>query len=192
MPILTQPHLRPLRYLRENNHASVLNLSAQRKPIYLSQISLMIADIYQRESPQRIQTIFNSHPRARAHRVFQKYQCRSVYILIISLLRFKFSLIKCHHSVVCCNLFLVCKIDENILNNRSSRLFIFCLISFFVLYKTFIFDSSILFYRYFLSKIRFHDVTFALLRGNVSVPTIQRLRFYDIKFPFLYRNGNAN
>ena len=59
-------YLRPLRYLRENNHASVLNLSAQRKPIYLSQISLMIADIYQRESPQRIQTIFNSHPRARA------------------------------------------------------------------------------------------------------------------------------
>ena len=74
----------------------------------------------------------------------------------------------------------------------SSRLIIFCLISFFVLYKTLILDSSILFYRYFLSKIRFYDIKFALLRGNVSVATTRSLRFYDVKFAFLYRNENAN
>ena len=41
---LLHSSLRPLRNLRENIHIRVLNLSAQRTPICLSQISLIIAD----------------------------------------------------------------------------------------------------------------------------------------------------
>ena len=40
--------------------------------------------------------------------------------------------------------------------------------------------------------MRFYDVKFALLRGNVSIPTTQSFHFYDVKFSFLYRNGNPN
>ena len=46
-------------------------------------------------------TILSSH--AHAHRVFQKYQCLSVYSLIISMLHLQSELVKCHHSVVCSN-----------------------------------------------------------------------------------------
>ena len=44
--------LRDLRYLRENIHIGVFNLSAQRTPICLSQISLIIADETQNNKPQ--------------------------------------------------------------------------------------------------------------------------------------------
>ena len=40
---------------------------------------------------------------ARTHRLFQKYQCRSVYVLTIRMLHPLFSLFNCHHCVVCRN-----------------------------------------------------------------------------------------
>ena len=41
------------------------------------------------------------------------------------------------------------------------------------------------------SEIRFYDQTFALLRHKVSVSTIKRFHFNDVKFPFLYRKVYA-
>jgi hypothetical protein len=38
-------------------------------------------------------------------------------------------------------------------------------------------------------ELRFYDETFLFLRYKVFVSKIKRLRFYDIKFPFLYRNA---
>ena len=104
------------------------------------------------------------------------------------MLHLKSELVKCHYSVICIYVMKDEETSRIICRHDSSFFALF----FFVLYKTLIFDSSILFYRYFLSKIRFHDVTFALLRGNVSVATTRSLRFYDVKFAFLYRNGNAD
>ena len=93
--------LRNLRNLRENNtQEDSINLH-KRNPRSLPQISLIYAD-----KQQNIKTTnHNNHtnPRAHAHRVFQKYQCRSVYTLTIRMLHILFSLFNCHHCVVCRN-----------------------------------------------------------------------------------------
>ena len=74
------------------------------KPQYLPLITQIIADELQNIKttnlkPQQPHEL----PRAHAHRLFQKYQCRSVYVLIISMLHIQFSLFNCHHCVVCRN-----------------------------------------------------------------------------------------
>ena len=75
-----------------------------------------------------------------------------------------------------CRLHLCYEGRRNISKNMSSRLIIFCLISFFVLYKTLILDSSIL-------SLFFIENTF--LRHKVCVITWKRFCCYDTKFAFL-------
>ena len=57
-----------------------------------------------------------------------------------------------------CRLHLCYEGRRNISKNTSSRLVIFCLISFFVLYKTLILDRFILFYRFTSSKIHVYVI----------------------------------
>ncbi len=52
---------------------------------------------------QNIKTSNHTNSLARTHRLFQKYQCRSVYTLTIRMLHILSSLFKCHHCVVCRN-----------------------------------------------------------------------------------------
>ncbi len=104
--------LRHLHYQRENINVRGLYQSAKKKPQCLPQIS----QIYVDEPPRNISSAdLHRHQStspnafklsltpilARAHRVFQKYQCRSVYTLTISMLHLQSELIKCHHSVIC-------------------------------------------------------------------------------------------
>ena len=99
--------LRHLRDLRENIHPNLLNQYTQKKPQYLPLISQIYADKPQNNRTTIQQTSsHNNHtnPRAHAHRLFQKYQCRSVYTLTIRMLHPQSSLIKCHHCVVCRNI----------------------------------------------------------------------------------------
>ena len=41
-------------------------------------------------------------------------------------------------------------------------------------------------------EFHFYDQTFSFLRHKVSILTIKRLRFIDMKFPFLYRNASSS
>ena len=144
----------PLHYLRENN--------TQEYSINLQTCSIISA-----RTPHYLHLDTAFFSRTRAHRVFQKYQCRSVYTLNIRMLHPLSSLFKCHHGVVCRNVMSASFIPaifvqelsaylslldcfqcflSRIMTNKSSRFIIICLISFLVLYKTLIFDRSIIYF----------------------------------------------
>ena len=82
--------LRDLRNLRENN--------TQEYSINLQTCSIISA-----RTPHYLHLDTAFFSRTRAHRVFQKYQCRSVYTLNIRMLHPLSSLFKCHHCAVCRN-----------------------------------------------------------------------------------------
>ena len=139
----------------------------------------------------------------RATYVFQKYQRRSVYPLITSILSCQFAKIKCHIYVVCNNTiynrYYQCQ-PKHIYHQYINKLFSLLANSKQMIYFRTIYSIektssptkfNILRHEVCVSiwkRFHFYDITFLFLRGNVSVSTTRRFRFYDITFLILYRN----
>ena len=97
--------LRDLRYLRENIHPNLLNLYCSNEtPVSPADLADLRRQTTKHQNNKTSNHNNHTNPRARAHRLFQKYQCRSVYTLTIRMLHPKSSLFKCHHGVICRNI----------------------------------------------------------------------------------------
>ncbi len=77
----------------------IAQMKPQKSPADLADLRRQTTK-HQNNKPQATTTTLTL---ARTHRLFQKYQCRSVYTLTIRMLHPLFSLFNCHHCVVCRN-----------------------------------------------------------------------------------------